>query len=299
MTRTLLVLAAAVVFVSSSVSAQENGAPLPQPAPTPAPISRPEDRSVTKKESESLNAAIAEARKATSEKRFSDSEALMTSITAQNPALILPWVELGLAQLGDKKYPEAENSFKMALGIDPESLRRAKADNFYQKVDAPGIVAPAATRASRNTVGGVASSGETRTPEIQGVCWASLGEVYAHEGKTAEAQAAFDSAVKALPTQAEQYRHNEAVVFFQSGNPDAQLAAAEQAIALDPARAANYYFKAQALVGKATLDSKTGKMILPPGCADAYHKYLELEPKGQFSADAKGVLMAAGMPVGK
>lgn len=294
MVRSLLVVAVAVVCLTGGLSAQENGAPLPAPAPPAAPIPRPEDRIVTKKESESINAAIAEARKATAEKRYADSESLMGKITAENPALILPWIELGLAQIGDKKYSEAENSFKMALGIDPESLKRAHSDDFYQKPDAPGVVAASATRASRNTVSGVVSTGETRTPEIQGVGWASLGEVYAHEGKTAEAQAAFDAAVKALPEQAAQYRHNEAVVFFQSGNSDAQLAAAEQAITLDPARAANYYFKAQALVGKAALDSKTGKMILPSGCAEAYQKYLQLEPKGPFSADAKGVLTAAG-----
>ena len=72
-----------------------------------------------KKESEGLNAAIVAARKATAEKRFADSEAMMAKVTADNPKLILPWVELGLAQLGLKKYPEAENSFKMALGVDP------------------------------------------------------------------------------------------------------------------------------------------------------------------------------------
>lgn len=294
MRRILLIAAVATLCLPSCLSAQENGAPLPAPAPAAAPIPRPEDRAVTKKESESINAAIAEARKATAEKRYADSEALMQKIIAQNPALILPWVELGLAQLGDKKYSDAENSFKMALGIDPESLKRAHSDDFYQKPDAPGVVAASATRASRNTVAGVVSTGETRTPEIQGIAWASLGEVYAHEGKSAEAQAAFDSAVKALPAQAAQYRHNEAVVFFQAGNADAQLAAAEQAIALEPARAANYYFKAQALVGKASVDSKTGKMILPPGCGEAYQKYLQLDPKGPFSADAKGVLAAAG-----
>lgn len=112
-----------------------------------------------------------------------------------------------------------------------------------------------------------------------------------------EAQAAFDSAVRALPAQGGQYRHNEAVVFFQAGDSDAQLAAADQAIALDPARAANYYFKAQAMVGKATMDAKTGKMVLPPGCAEAYQKYLQMEPAGPFSADAKGVLSAAGIAV--
>src|SRR6266705_2206542 len=75
-----------------------------------------------KKDSEGLNATIIAARKATAEKRFADSEAMMSKVTADNPKLVLPWVELGLAQLGLKKYPEAENSFKMALGIDPDSI---------------------------------------------------------------------------------------------------------------------------------------------------------------------------------
>lgn len=290
MRHSLVVCFALLASLLPCLSAQENGAPLPKPAPQMAPIPRPNVGAPTKKESAAINTVLTEARKATAERRYADSEALMLKVTRDNPNMILPWVELGAAQLGLKKYPEAENSFKMALGIDPESLKRAQSDNFYQKPDAPGVVAPDATRASRNTVGGVVTSGDNRTPEIQGVSWASLGEVYAHEGKVAEAQAAFDAAVKALPAQAAQYRHNEAVAFFQTGNSDAQLAAANQAIELDPARAANYYFKAQALIGKATIDPKTSKMILPAGCADAYQMYLKLDPKGPFSADAKGVL---------
>lgn len=276
--------------------AQQNGAPLPLPAPKPAPIEQPLDNTVSKKASENLNAALITARKATAEKRYADSEALMLSATRENPGLILPWVELGLAQMGLKKYPEAENDFKVALGIDPASLQRVHGDDFYQKADAPGVIAPSATRASRNTVGGVATNAESRTPEIQGASYAGLGEVYAHESKIADSEAAFDAAVKILPAQAALYRHNEAVSFFQAGASDAQLKAAEQAIALDPTRAANYYFKGQALVGKATIGAN-GKMVLPAGCAEAYQKYLELEPGGPFSADAKGVLTAAGVPL--
>ena len=250
-----------------------------------------------KKESESLNAVITAARKATAEKRFADSEAMMAKDTADNPKLILPWVELGLAQLGLKKYSEAENSFKMALGIDPESVTRAHADDFYQNGEKPGTTAPTATRASRNTAGGEVNNAESRTPDIKGVSWASLGEIYAHEGKIKEAEAAFDSAAAAFPQQAALYRRNETISFFQVGNPDAQLAAAEKAITLDPARAALYYFKGQALVSKATIDPKTQKMVLAPGCAEAYQKYLELDPNGPYSADAKGVLTGAGIPL--
>ena len=250
-----------------------------------------------KKDSEGLNATIVAARKATAEKRFADSEALMSKVTAENPKLILPWVELGLAQLGLKKYPEAENSFKMALGIDPASIERSHSDDFYQSSDKRDAIAPTATHNSRNTVGGTVNNSQSRTPDIKGVSWASLGEIYAHENKIKEAQEAFDNAVGAFPAQAAQYRRNETISFFQMGNSDAQLAAAEKAISLDPARPPMYYFKGQALVSKATLDAKTQQMILPPGCADAYQKYLELDPNGPYSADAKGVLAGAGIPI--
>ena len=115
----------------------------------------------------------------------------MVKATKSNPNLILPWVELGLAQIGLKKYDAAEVSFKIALGTDPASLNRAHSDDFYQSVDASGKIAPSAMRASRNVAGGgVADSGEKRTPDIIGASNASLGEIYAHQGKIAEAQAA-------------------------------------------------------------------------------------------------------------
>jgi tetratricopeptide (TPR) repeat protein len=276
--RTLVLCTAILVCSVSAALAQE---------PVPA----------GKKDSEGLNAEIIAARKATAEKRFADSEAMMAKVTADNPKLILPWVELGLAQLGLRKYPEAENSFKMALGIDPESIQRAHTDDFYQASDKPGAVAPTATRNTRSAVGGTVNNAQSRTPDIKGVSWASLGEIYAHEGKVKDAEAAFDNAVAAFPQQAAQYRRNETIAFFQVGNSDAQLAAAEKAIALDPARAALFYFKGQALVSKASIDPKTQQMILPPGCADSYQKYLELDPNGPYSADAKGVLTAAGIPL--
>jgi tetratricopeptide (TPR) repeat protein len=221
----------------AGASAQDNGAPLPKPAPPLAPIARPEP--VSGKAAGSVNAAIVQARSATAVGNYADAEALMLKLTHDNPGLILPWVELGAAQLGLKKFPEAETSYMTALGVDPESLKKARSDNFYVQPDAPGVVAAAATRASRNTVAdSVVITSDNRTPEVMGVSWAGLGEVYAHAGKTADAQAAFDKACKELPARAAQFRHNEAVVFFLAGQPDAQFAAANQAIALDPVRPA-------------------------------------------------------------
>jgi tetratricopeptide (TPR) repeat protein len=246
---------------------------------------------------ENVNAAVVAARAATKDQHYADAEALMLKVTAAHPELVVPWAELGLAQLGLKKYPEAEGDFKVALGIDPASIKREHSEDFYQAVDTKGAVAPSATRATGNNVGHTINTGQKRPPELLGASYASLGEVYIREGKIAEAQAAFDLAVKDYPADAAHYRRNETILFFQVGNADAQLDAAEKAIALDPARAILYYFKAQALVGKATIDPKTQKMILPAGCVEAYQKYLDLEPGGEFSADAKGVLTAAGIPL--
>jgi tetratricopeptide (TPR) repeat protein len=246
---------------------------------------------------ENVNTAVVAARAATKDQRYSDAEALMLKVTAAQPELVVPWTELGLAQLGLKKYSEAENDFKTALGIDAASLKREHAEDFYQPVDAKSAVAPAATRATGNNVGHTISTGQKRPPELLGPTYASLGEVYIREGKITEGQAAFDTAVRDYPADAAHYRRNETILFFQLGNSDAQLDAAEKAIALDPSRPMLYYFKGQALVGKASIDPKTQKMILPPGCAEAYQRYLELEPAGQFSADASGVLSAAGVPV--
>jgi tetratricopeptide (TPR) repeat protein len=240
-----------------------------------------------------VNAAVVAARAATKDKRYADAEALMLKVTQEKPELVVPWVELGLAQLGLKKYPEAETSFKTAIGLDPVSQQRGHSDDFYQQAEGPGVVAPTATHQSRNLMGGTVNSGKQRTPDVLGGAYASLGEIYIHDGKVAEAQGAFDAAVQSNPSHAALYRGNETIFFFQGGNTDAQLAAAEKAIAVDPERASLYYFKGQALASKATMDPKTQKLILPPGCVEAYRKYLQLDPKGQFAADAGGVIAAA------
>ena len=242
---------------------------------------------------EEINAAVVSARAATAAKHYANAEALMLKATAAKPDLLVPRLELGLAQIGEKKYPEAEATFKMVLGIDLESQKLAHSDDFYQTGNSPE---GEATHATRNTNGGKVLATQNRTPEIKGVAYSSLGEIYVHAGKVAEAQAAFDTAVKANPTAAALYYRNETIFFYQSGNSDAQLAAAEKALAVDPTRPALYYFKGQALVSKATVDPQTQKMTLPPGCAESLQHYLELEPNGQFAAEVKSVLTAAGQP---
>lgn len=237
-----------------------------------------------------VNADVLAARKANAEHRYGDAEALMQKDVADHPELILPRVELGLAQMGLEKYDDAALNFRTVLGINTKIDTVTHSDDFYQS---SGIQA---THASRNTVGGEYIAEKARDPEVIGAAWNGLGEIYIRQKHFREAQDAYDSATQANPAKAAFYRSNETILFFKAGQSDAQLAAAEKAIAADPTRPANYYFKAQALVSKATIDPTTQKLTLPPGCAEAYQKYLQLDPHGQFSADARSILASVGKP---
>lgn len=236
---------------------------------------------------EAMNADLKAARAANQDKRYADAEALMLKDTAAKPGQVYLWIELGLAQLGQKKYDEAETSFKNVLGTGPAPQNQTSGGGGFYSADGRGthtggsLAVPDATPAKHN-------------PEVEGISLSSLGEIYIRTNRIPEAQAAFDEAVKANPAQAALYLDNEAVFFFQINNAPAQLDAANKAIAADPTRARNYYFKAQALTTQATVDPKTSKLILPPGCLEAYQKYLELDPNGQFAADARSIVAAAG-----
>jgi tetratricopeptide (TPR) repeat protein len=188
--------------------------------------------------------------------KYTDMETLMAKDTAAKPDASILWAQLGQAKLGLKKYDEAEAAFKKALDVDATSKKP--------------------------------------NPEIVGMSQSGLGEIYARTGKVAEANTAYDAAAKANPPKAAMYLRNQAVIFFQAGNADAQVAAAQEAVKSSPDDAVLYYLIGQGLVQKATVDPKTQRIVLPPGCADAYQKYLELAPDGPYSADAKGILAQAG-----
>lgn len=256
--------------------------PLPGAAPAPAPAG---SLGV-----EAMNADLKAARAANQEKRFADAETLMLKDTAAKPNQPYLWIELGLAQLGQKKYDDAESSFNRVVSSGPGAPSAgapATSGGFYA-ADGKG------THSGVNISGAEATPTTKHNPEIEGVGYSSLGEIYIHANRIPDAQAAFDKAAAANPPQAGLYYGNEAVFLFQAGNATAQLDAATKAIAADPTRARNYYFKAQALTTQATVDPKTQKLILPPGCLEAYQKYLELDPNGQFAPDTKSIIAAAG-----
>jgi tetratricopeptide (TPR) repeat protein len=191
--------------------------------------------------------------------KYAEVETLMQKDTAAKPDASVLWAQLGQAQVGLKKYDEAEVTFKKALELEATAKK-------------PNVA-------------------------IQGLANSGMGEIYARTGKIAEANASYDAAAKANPTQASFYLRNEAVIFFQTGNADAQVAAADEAIKLDPNQALLYYLKGQGLIGKATIDPKTHMIVLPQDCMTAYQKYLELAPTGPYSGEVRGIMAQAGQKV--
>jgi len=193
--------------------------------------------------------------------KYGEIETLMLKDTAAKPDAAILWILLGQAQVniasvkGDaQKYAEAETNLKKGLEVD---------------------------------------AAKKPLPSNQGLAYSCLGEIYARTSKIPEANDAYDAAAKAFPAGAAGYYKNEAVILSNLGNADASVVAADKAIAVDPTLAIAYYLKGQGLIQKATIDPATGKMILPPGCAEAYQKYLDLDPNGKFASDVKGILAEA------
>jgi tetratricopeptide (TPR) repeat protein len=191
--------------------------------------------------------------------KYTEVETMMLKDTAAKPDASVLWAQLGQAQVGLKKYDEAEATYKKALALETDSKKP--------------------------------------NPAVQGLANSGLGEIYARTGKVPEAAAAYDAAAKANPPQAAFYLRNEAVIFFQTNNSDAQVAAANKAIAVDPNQAILYYLKGQGLIGQSTIDPKTQRIVLPPDCLSAYQMYLQLAPAGLYAAEVKGILQQAGQKV--
>ncbi len=188
--------------------------------------------------------------------KYTEIENLMANDTSVRPNEALLWDNLAYGQAGLKKFDDAVSSYKKAIDLETTST------------------------SPRMSILGAAQSG--------------LGEVYARTGKVPEANGAYDAAAQADPANAVLYLKNEAIIFFQLGNGPAQVASADEALKLDPNQAILYYIKGQGLALNATVNPRTGRIVLPPDCAAAYQRYLELAPNGPYAAAVTRILQQAG-----
>jgi len=123
----------------------------------------------------------------------------------------------------------------------------------------------------------------------------NLAEADAKSNKVDDAVTNYNKAAQLDPARAGQYNFNIGAVLTNAGKVDDAIVAFDKVIAVDPTKADAYYWKGVNMIGKATL--KGDKMVAPDGTAEAFNKYLELAPTGNYAQPAKDMLASIGAAV--
>ncbi len=229
-----------------------------------------------------LNESLAAAKQASDAGDFETAISTMAKATEIDPNRELLWAKLGDYNLSSatkqtdsaekaKRYDAAATSYQKALDLKQKAM---EADPAKKTPDANKQLA---------------------------AFYNNLGKAQAQLGKTDEAVKAYNQAAQLDPVGAGMYYFNLGAI-LTNGNVKndadmrkAAVQAFDKAIAADPTRADAYYWKGTNLIGAATLQGD--KMIAPEGTAEAFQKYLELQPTGPHAEEAKAMLQGLGSTV--
>lgn len=219
-----------------------------------------------------LNEKLAAARTATEAGDYDTAIAALTEANQMDATRDLIWFKLGDAyrMSAPKQTDPAEKQKRLDAAVDA-----------YQK--AVQIKQGATNEKDPNAAKNLAAY------------YNNLAEAYGKAGKLDDAVKTYALAAQADPTAAAQYYFNSGAVLTNAGKADEAVAAFDKAIAADPTKAEPYYQKGVNLLGKATLQGD--KMVAVPGTAEAFQKYLELQPTGGHAEEAKAMLASIGSSV--
>jgi len=128
-----------------------------------------------------------------------------------------------------------------------------------------------------------------------GAYYNNMGDAMAKMGDFDAAIASYEQAATLDPPNAAMYYFNEGAVLTNSGKVDLANVAFDKAIAADPSKADAYYQKGINLLQKPTMTGN--KVEYPPGTAESFKKYLELQPNGPFAEGAKAMLQQMGQEI--
>jgi len=124
--------------------------------------------------------------------------------------------------------------------------------------------------------------------------YSNLGQVYVKMGKQEDARRMFDAAAQLSPEDAASAYYNIAVTFINAGDMKAAVDPLRKTTELDPSRADAHYWLGMALFNQSEYKTEGGEMktIVPAGTREAFERYLQLQPNGQYAADSKQMLEA-------
>jgi tetratricopeptide (TPR) repeat protein len=222
----------------------------------------------------SLNEKIGAATTAMTAGDFDSAIATLTEATQMDATRDVIWAKLADAYRGSavKQTDPAEKSKRLQEAVDDYQ----KALDIKQKALESGTKKP-------------------EDSKILAAYYNNLGEAEGKAGKLEDAVKAYTQAAQVNPDGAAGYYYNAGAVLTNAGKVDDAIAAFDKCIAADPNKADAYYQKGVNLIGKATLQGD--KMVAPPGTAEAFQKYLALQPTGPYADVAKQMLASIGAPV--
>jgi tetratricopeptide (TPR) repeat protein len=222
-----------------------------------------------------LNEKLLAAKTASDAGDFDTAIAVLTEANQMDATRDLVWFKLGDAYRmsaakqtdkaeKEKRFGEAADSYQKAIGLKQDVIKAGKDKD---------------PNATKNLA----------------AYYNNMADAYNRAGKIDDAVKTYEMAAQADPTAAAQSYFNIGAVLTNAGKVDDAVAAFDKCIAADPTRAEAYYQKGVNLLGKATLQGD--KMVAVPGTAEAFQKYLELQPTGGHSEEAKAMLASIGAPV--
>jgi len=224
----------------------------------------------------SLNEKLAAAKQAADAGDFNTAKNTMAEATQVDPNRDLLWAKLGDytasaasketdAEAKKKDYADAVGDYQKAVDLKQKTF---DADPAKKTPDATKVLAQ---------------------------YYNNLGQAQSKALQVDDAAKSYTMAAQLDPAGAAQYYFNLGAVMTNAGKVDDGIAAFDKAIAADPTRAEAYYWKGVNLIGKATLQGD--KMVAPEGTAEAFNKYLELQPNGPFAEPAKQMLASIGASI--
>lgn len=208
-------------------------------------------------------------------------------------------IQQAMTALNAKNFQEAQGPLQQLIAIDPNNWQYQSAlgdvylntGQFDQAVETyqKGIQAAESNTAvdPRNPASDPAKRkvGEAKMLTNQGNAYMKLH-------KNPEAVAAFTKAASLDPNPGVAF-FNLCATQYNTGNVEGALDACDKAIAADPNKADAYFIKGSLLIAGSKTESD-GKIVAPPGTAEALNKYLELQPDGPHAADVKQMLAYIG-----
>jgi tetratricopeptide (TPR) repeat protein len=221
-----------------------------------------------------LNEKLTEAKTATEAGDFEKAISVLTEANALDSTRDLVWF-----QLANAYYSSAPKQ------TDPEEKKKryeAAAADFQKAIDL--------------RKGSEQAQKDPENSKKLAAYYNNMAQAYSKSNKIEDAVATYNQAAQLDPAGAAMYYFNEGAVLTNAGRADDAIAAFEKTIAADPTKALAYYWKGINLIGKATL-GKDNKMVAPEGTAEAFQKYLELDPNGSMAQTAKDMLGTIGATV--